>query len=269
MIGSETKGTANGTKWLDLAVYPGPLCDIRWSGVISSLASRRFPPKPVTAKLDLGAVAAGCDAPALVALLPPDFLFLRAGGSKAIPCALAPSTSQTDPKRTAEPCTFPLPRVLRHVRDAPSASPEATCRGASWLWPYLQRFPGTTAEAGWCEPKPRFTVPPKTVKRIIVRQTAPAGAGIPPVRFHLRFPSMIKIDGLGCQLSDAIHPSRYGTRYGRSFQMIPTLPLGLSVMRTDVTHPPLSVRLRLQMGDTTHTSYSTMSDITGRIVRAW
>jgi hypothetical protein len=54
-------------------------------------------------------------------------------------------------------------------------------------------------------PKPRFTVPLKIIL-IIVRQLA--GAGIQPVRFHLPFLSRIKMDGLGCQLSDMIDPDK-------------------------------------------------------------
>ncbi len=45
------------------------------------------------------------------------------------------------------------------------------------------------------------------------------------------------------------------------------LPLELSIMRTDVTHLLVSVRLRLQMGDATHTSYNMTPGIPGRIVR--
>jgi len=56
-------------------------------------------------------------------------------------------------------------------------------------------------------PKPRFTVPLKIIL-IIVRQTPPAGAEIQPVRSHLPFLSMIKMDGLGCQLSDMIDPDQ-------------------------------------------------------------
>jgi len=45
------------------------------------------------------------------------------------------------------------------------------------------------------------------------------------------------------------------------------LPLELSVMRTDMTHLLVSVRLRLQMGDATHTSYNMTLGIPRRIVR--